>query len=130
MNKPANNLTRREQAALAYHRTEQWFGLARTAIRTAGWVAAVYFLQFTVEPLAGHETLVSLKLALLGDLKFAATITLAGATTAWAVVERILRQRKTEYFQGRIKELESKVDPGRTSSKLTPKGKTNPMDLT
>jgi len=54
----------------------------------------------------------------------------AGLTLAivWAMKERALRRRKTEYFQSRIRSLEQRLDPERTSSKLTPGGDTNPED--
>ena len=128
MNKPDPEFSKRERSALAHHRMELWFGVFRTAIKAIAWVAGIYFAQFLVAPFAGKDTLLALNVAILGDIKFAATIGLAGAAGVWAVVERGLRHRKVEYLQGRIKELEKQRDPGRTSSKLTTKGKTNPED--
>jgi hypothetical protein len=40
----------------------------------------------------------------------------------------IARQWDAEQMQGRLKELETKIDPGRSSSGLTTKGQTNPRD--
>lgn len=128
MNTPATELSKRDRAELAHHSMDLWFGLARTAIRCAAAVAAIYFSQFLVAPFAGKDTMLALNVALLGDIKFAVSIGLTGAAAAWAVVERSLRHRKVEHLQGRVKELEKQLDPGRTSSRLTTKGKTNPED--
>ena len=54
---------------------------------------------------------------------------LISALFIWAMLERYLRRTKTVYFQNRIKKLESKMDPNRTGSELTPRGDTNPKDL-
>ena len=113
---------------LDLYRTEQRYRTLRTAIKASGWVLGVWMLGYVIQPLAGQETAVSLAISLLADLKFVVTITLAGAAAAWAVVERMLRYRKTEYLQNRIRDLEMELDPSRSSSGLTPKGKTNPRD--
>lgn len=89
---------------------------------------AVYFGGNILAPLAGENTALSLGISLLADLKLSVAITLAGGAAVWAVVERALRHRKTEYLQRRIKELETMIDPGRSSSGLTEEGKTNPND--
>jgi len=109
---------------------EQIFVTARTIIRTAGWLVAIYFAKEALVAYAGQSTNVTVNAAFsfLADMKFTFTLTLAGATTAWAAVERSLRHHKVEYLQARIKELELKIDPKRSSSGLTQKGKTNPKD--
>jgi hypothetical protein len=78
--------------------------------------------------MVGKETVFALKLSFLADIKFAVAVTLAGVAAAWAGLERWLRHRKVESIQDRIRELELTIDPHRTSSGLTPKGKTNPKD--
>jgi hypothetical protein len=112
-------------------RTEQLFATWRTAIRTGGWCFTAYMAAEAITALAGQSTNVAVTatLSLLADLKFVLSITLAGAATAWALAERNLRHRKVEQMQGRIRALETACDPGRTSSELTPKGKTNPKDI-
>jgi hypothetical protein len=80
--------------------------------------------------LAGRETSVTVAtaLSLVGDLRVGVSVTLAGCTGIWALVERRLRHRKTEALQNRIIDLEKRIDPRRSSSGLTPIGKTNPRD--
>lgn len=120
----------RDNILLERERIIQRYALGRTAVRSGAVVGAVYVAREMVVALSGEQTLVAIELALLGDIKFVASITLAGAAAAWAVVERVLRHRKVEYMQGRIRELEQKLDPKRSTSGLTPKGKTNPRDVT
>lgn len=100
----------------------------RTLIRTAGVVASIYLVFRALTPFAGRQTAVDVALSLVADFKFALSVILGGLAAAWAVVERLLRYRKTEYLQNRIKALESRFDADRSSSGLTPKGQTNPKD--
>lgn len=104
------------------------FRTVRTLIRTGGVVASIYVCRDFLGAIAGKETVVALKLSFLADIKFAIAVSLAGMASVWALAERWLRHRKVESMQGRIKELELAIDPKRTSSGLTPKGKTNPKD--
>jgi hypothetical protein len=105
-------------------------------LRTLIWALTVAFIFYTasrsVEALAGHDTKLSVALSVifdaLVDLKFVFAISLAGAGVAWGVIERAVRLRKVDYMQGRIKELEERIDPNRTSSGLTTRGTTNPRD--
>src|ERR1700733_2902499 len=112
---------------LAYYRIQQRYATARSAIRVAGWVLAAYFAFKALAQFAGESTdlAVSLVLTALVDFKFALSIALTGAACAWAVAERSLRHRKVEQMQGRLKELETTIDPHRSSSGLTPRGQTN-----
>jgi hypothetical protein len=121
-------LTNRLRAETAREAISQRYSTARTLIRTAGVVGVAYVWQGFLSQLAGHDTAVAINLTFLGDIKFLASISLAGGACVWAAVERNLRHRKVEFLQGRIRDLETTIDPQRTSSGLTPKGKTNPKD--
>ncbi|NOJ47823.1 hypothetical protein [Bradyrhizobium archetypum] len=109
-------------------RLEEKYRTFRTLIKVSGAVFGVYIAREAIETLAGQTTKLAFELAVLANVQFAFTLTLAGVATAWAVVERITRQRKVEQMQGRIRDLETRLDPNRSSSGLTPKGKTNPKD--
>jgi hypothetical protein len=104
----------------------------RTAIRTVGWIACAFFAYKAVEKVSGETTVISVAINLilnaLVDLKLVATITLAGICAAWAVAERILRQRAVGRLGARNAHWESTLDSKRTSSGLTVDGRTNPMD--
>jgi hypothetical protein len=62
-----------------------------------------------------------------GALVSAASV-MTAFSVAWALGERRLRHQKVAYMQERIKKLELRLDPARTSSLLTIEGKTNPLD--
>jgi hypothetical protein len=119
-----------EPHALEYYRIQQRYSTVRTAIKALAWAFGAYVGFGALKEFAGQSTSVAVSLILnaLVDLKFVITLTLAGAACAWAVLERALRLRKVERMQSRITELETKIDPGRSSSGLTPRGQTNPRD--
>ncbi|KQS89824.1 hypothetical protein ASG50_27895 [Rhizobium sp. Leaf386] len=104
------------------------YSTIRTIVRCCAAVLAIYVFMQALAPFAGKNTAMSLAFSVLADVKFALTVTLAGAATAWAVVERTLRRQKTQYLQDRIIELETNIDAKRSSSNLTRTGKTNPKD--
>jgi hypothetical protein len=78
--------------------------------------------------IAGKTTAFTVGLSFLWDVRLVVALSLAGVAGLWAAPKRLLRHRKVEYLQGRIRELELKIDPRRSTSGLTPKGQTNPRD--
>jgi len=114
--------------SLEYFRTEQRYRTYRTFIKGACWVVGIYAAGAVIQPLAGQNTALSLGISILADAKLTIAITLAGGAATWALVERHLRHKKTEYLQNRVKELELRLDPARSTSGLTTRGKTNPRD--
>jgi hypothetical protein len=78
--------------------------------------------------LAGQETFVALKLAFLADSKVALSVIMTGMAGAWALGQTWLRHRAVAQLQSKNKELETSIDPKRTSSGLTPAGTTHPRD--
>jgi hypothetical protein len=71
---------------------------------------------------------VALAISAMAEAKFAIAITLTGAACAWGAVERSLRKRAITNMGSRIEELETIIDPGRSSSGLTQWGGTHPRD--
>lgn len=124
----ARRVVRPRDVTLEISRLDQQWRTVRTAVRGVCLVAVVWLAGNIVGPLAGENTALSLGVSFLGDLKVSLAFTLAASAAAWAVVERVLRQRKTQYLQDRVRELEARLDPHRSTSGLTPKGKTNPND--
>lgn len=104
----------------------------RTVIRTCGFVAVFYFFFQCLEQFAGASTQMNVSVSFIvravAELKFALAITLTGAACAWAAVERMLRKRAIANLGGRIVELETVIDPARSSSGLTQWGETHPRD--
>jgi hypothetical protein len=112
------------------YRIDQRYKTCRTLLRCLFGVGAVFYLHDIFSVLAGETTKLAFELSVLADVRLVLTLTLTGCAAAWGAIERTLRYRKVEQLQGRIKELELRIDPRRTSSGLTPKGKTNPRDKT
>jgi hypothetical protein len=126
-----NNPGSRPSTAVEMRRVEERYATIRTLFRAGAVVGVFYFAFEALSQLGGQKTdiAISLVLNVLARMEILITLTLAGGAATWAVVERSLRRRKTEYMQGRIRELEERLDPKRSTSGLTPKGKTNPKDI-
>lgn len=120
------------EGAVSFRQIDQLYATIRTAIWAICIVTVAYFGFGALETFAGRSTEIDVALSLvltaLAELKFVAAISIALGGCGWAFIERMLRHRKVEYLQGRIKALETAIDPSRTSSKLTVQGKTNPSD--
>lgn len=79
--------------------------------------------------LAGKETTVMMYLEGTMFSKSSSWVTFAIIVLLlWAILERRLRQSKTVTLTERIAELETRLNPNRTSSGLTPQGLTHPKD--
>jgi len=85
------------------------------------------------EALAGKETAASFFVqwttGTVSGATFSVSIVLTGVGAGWALYERTWRFRKVKALSKRIIELETKIDPMRSSSKLLPDGRTNPDDF-
>ena len=79
-----------------------------------------------VASVAGKTT--EILITILGSVTLTASLTLTAGAAFWGYLERKFRQKKVEYLQGRIRDLELMLDPERTTSGLTTQGKTHPMD--
>jgi hypothetical protein len=125
-------LSARTRERVALLRVDQRYRTARTLIRAGFGAFACWCLYLGVNSVAGKTTAFQAALtvgfSLLWDIRFVVAFSLAGAAIAWGTVERLLRHRKVNYLQGRIKELEQSIDPGRSTSGLTTKGRTHPRD--
>lgn len=112
------------------YRIDQRYKTFRTFWKCLFGLGAVYYLRDIFSVLAGETTRLAFELSVLADVRLVLTIaiTLTGSAIAWAVLERLLRYRKVEALQDRVKQLELRIDPKRTTSGLTPKGQTNPRD--
>ena len=126
----SQTLSKSAEERLGLHRIEQRYRTLRTAIRSLFGFGCVYMAAQAVGALAGQSTSVAVNLALqaFAEVRFALAVTLMGCAAAWAVAERMLRYRKVEVMATRLRELETAIDPNRTSSGLTPSGRTHPQD--
>jgi hypothetical protein len=125
-------LSARARERVAMLRADQFYRTVRTTIRVGGGCFAAWCLYLSIDSVAGKTTAfqaaVTVGFSLLWDIRFVVAFSVAGAASVWAAAERWLRHRKVEHLQGRVKELELQIDPGRSTSGLTTKGRTNPRD--
>ena len=93
-----------------------WFGISLVIL--AGWKYAV-----------GKDTGVDVSIILqwaAGQPSIYGPWLIALMALFYARRERLLRLQKTDYFTSRISNLESQIDPNRTTSGLLNTGETNP----
>lgn len=106
------------------------FDLAREIVKAGSFIGAAYFAYRAIEALAGRQTDAKLIFSYLtsNENDFGLPWIMTFGAFIYAYAERRLRCRKTEYFQGRITELEKRLDPNRSTSGLLPTGDTHPED--
>jgi hypothetical protein len=111
-------------------RLEVVASLGHDLIRWTGAVLIAYFGYRTVSVLAGGTTAANIGIRFLADVRVSEAVAwLFGVSgVLMAFRERQLRRATVERMHGRIKTLEEQLDPGRSSSQLTPRGETNPED--
>jgi hypothetical protein len=97
------------------------------------WGAAcfiAYMVFRSVDALVGKVTLAELGANLVGNVRINEAVAwiLASLFGLYGLNERRLRRKHIERLAPQISELESRLDPNRTSSRLTPRGTTRPED--
>lgn len=99
-------------------------------IQWAGLVTIAFFAYRSIECLAGQATFADVGIEILADVNVSKALAwVFGASGAlYGLRQRSLRKTTVERLQDRVRELETGIDPGRSSSGLTPRGNTNPED--
>ena len=97
------------------------------------WGAIVLIARYgylSIASLAGQNTLADIGIDLLSNIKVSVALSwVAGAGgLAYGVRQKKVRKDTVERLQGRIKELETGIDPNRSTSNLTHRGDTRPED--
>ena len=114
-------------------RVELWLGVLKTVRHLFGlakWAVIAVCAWLSIESLAGKATMLKAVFEYTTGNK--AAVILPWLVTivmlVWALRERALRRRKTTQMQQHIRDLETRLDPGRTGSGLLLDGRTNPKD--
>jgi hypothetical protein len=97
------------------------------------WTAAIvimYFFYRSVASLAGQYTLAQIGMGFLGDFRLSEGVAyvFGAGGVAYGAKRRKLQGDNIERTAKRISDLEKRIDPKRSSSRLTPRGKTRPED--
>lgn len=92
------------------------------------WVA--YFVRDMVASLAGQTTVADIVVKVVATASRSQLVAwlIALGALSWGWLEMKLRRKNIKVMSGRIRELESQLDPGRSSSKLTTTGETRKED--
>lgn len=97
-------------------------------------VAVFYFIHLMVGDLAGKETLASIGLRFLADVKTSRGVAMAVSAlfgisgSVYGLRQRKLRRDDIQLRSGQISNLERSFDKKRSSSGLTPRGTTRKED--
>ncbi len=120
-----NNFLRRARSSGGFA------SVVNNLIRWGGLVFIFYWIYRSIAVLAGNTTVASIGLGVFSDVKLSDIFgyLFGGSGVAYGIAQKRLRRRKVHHLQGRIKELETQFDPGRTSSGLTTHGDTHPRDV-
>ena len=109
-----------EVIGVTIHRAIPWGGL----------VVIGYYMYRSVSALSGHTTFANIILRFLADFRVTEGVAyifgLGGI--GYGLRNRKLRKDQLERMARRVKELESQIDPRRSSSRLTARGETRPED--
>lgn len=102
----------------------------QTAIPWLGMTAIAGFLYLSVDSLAGKHTFADIGMAILSDIKISEMVAyiLGGGGVLYGIKYRRLKGDNVQRTADRIAELEKRLDPNRSSSRLTSRGETRPGD--
>ena len=118
-------------------RRQRWETLDGAVVRLCKWVPLCiicYFIYLSIASLAGRSTLAQFSLWLTADLKtntvFSHLVTalLGAGGVTFGIRERRLKRKNIERMSSQLAEYETRLDPKRSSSRLTSKGQTRPED--
>lgn len=116
---------------LRARQTDRYAAVAETAVRAFALVAVFGFIYLTANTLAGKVTWAQIGVNLLAQATVSETVAwifgLCG--TLYGLRQKKLRRDTIQTQSGRIIELEQRLDPKRSSSKLSERGTTRPEDV-
>lgn len=96
-----------------------------------GFLAIVAGFSYeSIAVLAGKHTFADIGIKFLSDVRIANSVgyVVGGAGLAYGRRQKKLKEDTIQQLAPRIKELEAAIDPNRSSSGLTPHGRTRPED--
>lgn len=129
----ANRSRSAEQVRLARTRvirfTDMFGTIGSFAIKWGAIAFIAYQIQLCVTALSGQQTFVSVFANVAGNITVNKWVaySLGAGGAGYGVLQRRLRKAKVAELGGRIRFLENKIDPNRTSSGLDADG-TTPKD--
>lgn len=104
------------------------FDLFKEIIKAVTYLGIAVLCYLSISVLAGKKTEAAFLLGYFGESNHSLPWIGMVISVVYALFERRLRKRKTEYLQSRNTELEKLIDPQRSTSGLLSTGESNPED--
>ncbi len=126
-----DEISAEEREARRFEKTMDTFAAVLIRFgKYAAFVLIAYYFYRSVNVLAGKTTDANILVRMFTSIGIAdkASYIVGVSGGLYGLFERKFRRDKTEYLQTRIQQLEKKLDPNRSSSRLTKRGTTNPKD--
>jgi hypothetical protein len=103
---------------------------AQTLIRWIGLAFIAFMVKETAVEIAGTETIADVGVKFLADIRVSESVAWITAFLfgGYGAIQRKLRKDVIQQMSGRMTNLETTIDPKRSSSRLTERGDTNPGD--
>jgi len=119
-------------AHVAIQRIQARAAVTIAAIRWVGLAVLLYFCWRSVDALAGRTTLANIGVGvkLLGKVYISQAVAwlFGGCGVGYGLRQRALRHSAIARLSPAVREREQALDPKRTSSELTERGRTKPED--
>lgn len=118
------------KASIEFARIEGFTRRWNMTIRWAGICVLAFCAWKSVQALAGKETLAKIFVQVFANATFSqvVTSTLGGSGVVYGLYQRRIARKVVKRYGSRLANLESAIDPERTSSNLDPSGTTRLED--
>jgi hypothetical protein len=95
-------------------------GLLSHFLTVSGFVVVAYFFNESIHALAGQKTDANIAVRFLANVQVSEVLAwvLGGAGLSYGVLQKRLREKTASRQGKRLRELESEIDPARSSSEI------------
>ena len=129
--KTAAQLRAENQALKRFRASQGFISVLNNLIKWGALVVIAWLMSETIGTLAGKTTIAEIGIGFLADVRISEAVAwIFGVSgTAYGLGQRKLRRKGIARLEERATRNEKKIDPGRSSSRLTPTGETREEDL-
>jgi len=115
---------------IVFYTLQNTFDLLGKIVGLILYLGLAYLGYLSIEAIAGKTTITNIIVGYFTSKEsdYGLPWIVSIVAILWAISERKEKKRKTEKLQEHIRNLETYIDPTRTSSGLMPNGDSNPKD--